>query len=1326
MEERRRITMSEVEDLRSTMYDTPDDYEVGDTGFHLIDSDTLVKEGESKGYRLRDFDAPEIAHTGRSKSSRGDAAADEHFRATRMLAAKYGFSDVRASEEKGYYKRKLTDLVNPETNETWSDFSIRNGFNQADRHSSEEALAQQVMGQSSRLEGHLENEEIQNIRIQLANINRSAGGGSDELKSRALNETDYAMNPEMYSGVAVRDHSRTLDGAAVDQWTTSFDTAVIGLGGMLGGAKRIFAAATESDDWEESGNFDLAMANRDIQLNPTTTIDISEVEGISDGWDYFGNMAAMSLPYMAGIAASTVGGTLVGTAVAPVVGSAAGAAAGFSLGLAGPAMFMAGDVYNNQTEKNAKVAVASGLMQATVERVALGLIGGTFKGLKLPIVGGPSAIEKALVVAGMAPKEAAKRVITASKRSLAELTGDAANFAAKQVSVRNITRDMFNKSVSSMGVEATTEMIQETLAFMGENHELENFNILQEGRFQKEFSKRIINAGVGGGVLGAGFGGISGIHEASGWSQVKHDLNSSQKLKTKADHYAEAAEGEMNGHMGHQDYLNEIGDEIKADPDSVHPDDAALSIDGHKTRMNNRTTIDKILTRATSGVANMFRGAGKGKNKFTALTLEKSETARRMYGMYIDALQRIHSGRNYEGDLHHQSTQMTNIAGNIRDYSRGYKGNKNINKAQAAMDKDFYGEWARQRIAWNETNIKNKTKVPFDYNNVPGFDAAQVSQFRALEKALDATSKDMRDRQNKAAASGDVDGKQPIKNQDLYFLKYKSMDKAHMARYKEGFVQKIVDSYGMSNKAATEMANSIINNDTKASQSDEVFQLLNNGVPTGATRNASMSLAQNPALKEFFNQSVQHNVDEAIRTAARFTTYNNFLGKDMSKLLFMRSKAIDEGLDADAADDMVAAINDIINAQSGNYMRPEEGTTQAELMKVQKNVSLFTLFAALPLSMPSSIPELAIVAKGLTVDQITGKNGLKNVGKEFASMLYKGAGFVAHRSWSGHEDTQASAGMKLLDELGFKQHEVGAATRTGAAEVSDWRRAWVDGFFKYNGLTGWTDFTRAVRAAIGNDFIQEKMEILLGSRKVLEENNEMRSARAELRNLGIDVDRTMDLYTDIGPHTEKDMQFLKEQQSHALYNWVNEAIVLPGAANRPLFYQDPRFALLTQFNGFISTFTAHHIPKMWGEYVKRGSPEMKYNAFSVMATMIMLGYASQEMKDQLKFGESSPYLDTRGKGRRAVNSSGLLGTGERVTGMIVPEYPEPESQGYASRALDRTMGEVPAFGPLGRLFKGAAAAWDGEGSEAAYNVARGSPIIAPLTQFDKFITGYDK
>ena len=178
---------------------------------------------------------------------------------------------------------------------------------------------------------------------------------------------------------------------------------------------------------------------------------------------------------------------------------------------------------------------------------------------------------------------------------------------------------------------------------------------------------------------------------------------------------------------------------------------------------------------------------------------------------------------------------------------------------------------------------------------------------------------------------------------------------------------------------------------------------------------------------------------------------------------------------------------------------------------------------------------------------------------------------------------------------------------------------------------------------------------------------------------------------------------------------------MPNAANRPLLYQDPRFALFTQFQGFIATFTANHIPKLWGEYVKRGTPAMKYNAFALATTMIMMGFVSQYLKDLIKYGGSTPHLEGAEYIQRGVRASGLLGTGERVLDQFFPLY-EQKSDGVGDWVFKTGSGESPALSTLGRIGKTAGHAIQGEGEKAAYYGLKSAPIISPFTGINQYLS----
>lgn len=217
-------------------------------------------------------------------------------------------------------------------------------------------------------------------------------------------------------------------------------------------------------------------------------------------------------------------------------------------------------------------------------------------------------------------------------------------------------------------------------------------------------------------------------------------------------------------------------------------------------------------------------------------------------------------------------------------------------------------------------------------------------------------------------------------------------------------------------------------------------------------------------------------------------------------------------------------------------------------------------------------------------------------------------------------------------------------------------------YFKVILLQQWTNAARAARASIALDYITDKVSIMVAASNADVTTNESREAEEGLRNLGLDTEFLKQYHQQfvndnqaVQPDPELKARWERDIND-ATFNFINDAVALPQSANRPLIFQDPRFALFTQFQGFIATFTANHIPKMYGEMAKRGTPAMKYNIFATVSTMILLGFVSQHLKDLLKYGETTPYFKGTEYLRRGVGASGLLGTGERVIDFVFPMY----------------------------------------------------------------------
>ena len=184
----------------------------------------------------------------------------------------------------------------------------------------------------------------------------------------------------------------------------------------------------------------------------------------------------------------------------------------------------------------------------------------------------------------------------------------------------------------------------------------------------------------------------------------------------------------------------------------------------------------------------------------------------------------------------------------------------------------------------------------------------------------------------------------------------------------------------------------------------------------------------------------------------------------------------------------------------------------------------------------------------------------------------------------------------------------------------------------------------------------------------------------------------------------------------ALYRFTNERVQLPGAANRPLFFQDPHYQIMTQFNGFISTFTANVIPKLYNNNIRKGTIKTKYDTFALLVMMIALGGASQYLKDLIKFGKPSPYMDTQGYIQRAMYSSGVLGQYERLVDLAVPLYPDRDKG--LEKVATTILGEAgPGIRNVQNVVSSTGQLLEGDVDRGLANLFRSAPIIAPSTQF---------
>jgi hypothetical protein len=115
--------------------------------------------------------------------------------------------------------------------------------------------------------------------------------------------------------------------------------------------------------------------------------------------------------------------------------------------------------------------------------------------------------------------------------------------------------------------------------------------------------------------------------------------------------------------------------------------------------------------------------------------------------------------------------------------------------------------------------------------------------------------------------------------------------------------------------------------------------------------------------------------------------------------------------------------------------------------------------------------------------------------------------------------------------------------------------------------------------------------------------------------------------------------------------------------------------------------------------------------------MLALAFVSQGIKDELKYGESSPYLTDAQKIQRAIYSSGLLGTTERVisSNFLFPLYGD-NSNGPGEFIWDNIAGEAAAASTVGRAYGMISGALESDSDKVQKNFLGSLPFLAPYKQ----------
>lgn len=1359
---------------------------IGDSGLHLYDADTAYDD-EGQGYRNRGiqaFEVDKLTPEGLVEGQLGGQIATDE---TVRVMNKMGFVNPVFSDEKDDTGSRIITDYTDDSGRSWNreaaasrmapvgagydegsvlDFSARyrdllkttEGYSDKESDIAAKTIADYVLNEA-KYEQQFKRAQDSAGEVygrRMAAYAWAKQQGYDDFQAKQI--ADQSVEGIHEDLADIQKVGVDTTGESTQNWTDAWGT---GLNGLYEGARGFQSLMGEKlgvDSWVAAGEGGVIRNRAEIADRGRILVDYKDVDSFGDAMEYLGNNLFMSLPYLGLTAASALASPLVVPgAMATAVGGV-GLASGTALtaataGLAiAPAAIYTGQTWNEMGDqikgkegatRSATVALMSGITQAMLDRLGYA---GIFSKSKAPKTMMNELI-KELTTVGYTKEKATEFVINATKREVGEMLGSVGDVLKNQLTSKSAFTKMMLKSgavkmATSAGSEASTEALQEAVAAIGAD--------IGSGQpvDWNDVLDRSMQGAIAGGVLGGALSVPGSVSNTVGWANTIWNISPMDtNMQSISAKYAE--EAYQKAYAKNYDAARNSGlDEAEAKawaerntsvPRADQARDAIVEGQGdafevlddmanrYGTKKKERT-FTEVVTETISSVPALWRGATRW--IFNPEIQAKYPTARLMADLFGGNLQKVFSGASYENFKHHLVSKYKGTVGIPNNYYLELNDGKTASYNQKRVISDTFYK-LMQDLAKDPANLDENGNLKLDA--IP--DGPYQGTYKKLVSELQTLADKMFADQKDAGAD--------INKLNNYLLRYKALDKGAVNKHKEAFISLLRSEYGMSESEARSTTDNILNND-QTFDIDDGFSVVRGGPVPGSHKKRSLNMAENEKFAMFMERDVFANAAQAAKSAARYVAHQQYVGKNGSVITAMLRQMQQEGASQDEVDKIAYQMRNYLDAESGNYKRPTSSFGKG-MEKVQKNFMFVVTLAGLPLATISSFVEAALTMRALTSEQIFGKGGgLANMGKEFAEMMNQGMGEIIKvgktpMGMQGKKTEYNTQGRRILHELGFYDWDVGAATTTGVSEVHAWQNRWLDIFFRATGLQGWTNFTRAVRASIAGDFIMDNVDIIMSHPKGERDTNQVMEAKEKLRNIGIDYNLVIKYVTG---ELDKDVESGKFKADEfndmirdAQFNFINEAVALPQAANRPLIYQDPRFAMFNQFQGFISTFTANHIPRLWGEYIKRGSPAMKYNTFALMTTMIMLGFASQYLKDLIKHGKimhlfngedlpgllsSNPYLDTAELLQRGVRSSGLLGTSERVLDQFFPLY-EQRSDGMLEWAFNAGTGESAAISTLEGLGRAGGKFLEGDVEGGIYQTLKRTPVTGPFTEMNKQI-----
>jgi len=1157
-----------------------------------------------------------------------------------------------------------------------------------------------------------------------------------EIKAKLLKQKEAAQQqmfyasylPDIVGGVQFRHDDRTIMNQAYNQQGTVLYSALKDISKGFWGNVEMVGEKTGWDELKDNAKAHvngIKMTQADLPATLSSFRDINTDSGwwntAKDTLTYTGNLFAGTLPQMIITmgAAYASGGSSLGLALSTVPGS----------------FLYTGQFYADQPDdkKNVPLAIAAGVGSGTLDRIGLDFLSGKL-GANLFTITGKEEVINAMIQNGKAATrvEAEKILQEATKQEILAFTGFGKEFATRQLLSMEGAAKATGRATIAAGGEGGTELLQQELQMLGQSGQ---FN--RNYKYNLDYKDQLEDAFVGGAVMGAGFHGARGVTDMAGW----HSAVDAQRLYDKAVGDSQAFQADNQERLatqngGHVD-ITQLARQTAVQP-SNHPDTSLTNLPTNKGWFEGikQTISDPLsLWRQLSHTAIPSITDSNGNFKYNSAYLKAIMGGFGILpGDSASVFQQKLMGKWSDGGAYDLASKLTGIMG------------FGVNKQSVnEMVKEAYNNYWSQGL-----------QLPLN--------TEQNVILQNWKEKLDNTRKSM--------AQSAIDAGLPFNHllDENALFQSSRIDVPKLNNNKPLIVNEMVNSGATRSEATTAVNNLNSSNRTKASAAVDYLSQY------GFFTNPNLQHIFHSNILDSIEHMKERTAHQVMH-ATYLGKDGNILGKLLLAAKdageFNDSNGVFDEKAFKAATTEVRAWYDITNNDYNNIESPFISSLQNYLVTAALLSSLSK--AAISSQAEATLASLGTPAKLLGKQFST---YAQEYATEYATDMAKGASFAASLFGIKHlrqipdvslqerldelnsklnapNASQASLdaiqkeidnlheryyNRKTFSRLGFHEAGFDASNKYdfGGTDTNKLRKI-MGVFVSAISLRAQTDANRMAVLSVAGDIMMTQLNTLSGVDPAIRDvafatgqglTVEQQQALIQLQQYGLNVPHMLNAIDVMGSqfnmspfeggflNTEQNAPIYEAIQDNiytALINFVDSRIVNPQPFNTPKIYNDPRFKMVTTMQKFMGTATAVLLPRLYKQHILNGSVGMRYDAFATMGMTLIMSAFVNMFKDQLSYGEDSPYVKSRAKkAQRILNSSGLIGQAEKITEAISPTI-EFSSAKFTEKplewAVDKAKGASPVVSWVAKPIEGAYNIAEGKEMKGAKKIMRAMPVI---------------